>query len=112
MKKRFEPFSIPAMLAAREGKVFTDFYTPAKSIEALTITSVVGRITMPTLVLDYEYEQFYPGQPRTMFDKLTSPKDYVKLTAATGAQLHCSPMAPQQHCDVVFDWLQETLPGR
>lgn len=28
----------------------------------------------------------------------------AKLTGATGAQLHCSPMAPQQHCDVVFDW--------
>lgn len=112
MKKRFEPFSIAAMLAARDGKVFTDFYTPAKRVESLTITSVVDRITMPTLVLDYEDEQFYPGQPRRMFDKLTSPKDYVKLTAATGAQLHCSPMAPRQHCDVVFDWLQETLPER
>ncbi|MFJ9417688.1 alpha/beta hydrolase family protein [Streptomyces sp. NPDC101227] len=112
IKKRFEPFSVPAMLAARQGKVFTDFYTPATRIESLTITDVVGRITMPTLVLDYEYEQFYPGQPRRMFDKLTSPKDYVKLTSATGAQLHCSPMAPQQHCDIVFDWLQETLPGR
>ncbi|MFF4954935.1 hypothetical protein ACWC2K_19055 [Streptomyces chattanoogensis] len=55
---------------------------------------------------------FYPGQPRRMFDKLAAPKDYVKLTAATGAQLHCSPMALQQHCDIVSDWLQETLPGR
>ncbi|MFE9864353.1 hypothetical protein ACFYPZ_16700 [Streptomyces sp. NPDC005506] len=79
---------------------------------SLDITDVVGRIQMPTLVLDYDYEQFYPGQPRQMFDKLTSPKDHLKLTAATGAQLHCSPMAPQQHCEVVFDWLQETLPGR
>ncbi|MGW1881135.1 alpha/beta hydrolase family protein [Streptomyces sp. NPDC001970] len=112
LKKRFEPFSVPAMLDAREGKIFTDFYTPAKLIESLDITGVVGRIKMPTLVLDYEYEQFYPGQARQMFDKLTSPKDYVKLTAATGAQLHCSPMAPQQHCEVVFDWLDETLSGR
>lgn len=111
MKKRFEPFSIPAMLDAREGKLFTDFYTPATRIQALTITDVVGRITSPTLVLDYDDEQFYPGQPRQMYDKLTSPKDYVKLTAAQGAQLHCSPMAPQLHCEVVFDWLQETLSG-
>ncbi|MFD7232347.1 alpha/beta hydrolase family protein [Streptomyces sp. NPDC059881] len=111
MKKRFEPFSIPAMLAAREGKMFTDFYTPATRIQALTITDVVGRIKSPTLVLDYDDEQFYPGQPRQMYDKLTSPKDYVKLTAAQGAQLHCSPMAPQLHCEVVFDWLQETLSG-
>ncbi|MFJ2472623.1 alpha/beta hydrolase family protein [Streptomyces sp. NPDC087659] len=109
MKKRFEPFSIPAMLAAREGKLFTDFYTPAKRIQSLKITDVVPRIKMPTLVLDYEDEQFYPGQPQQMFDALTAPKDYVKLTAAQGAQLHCSPMAPQLHCEVVFDWLQGTL---
>ncbi|MEU6865412.1 alpha/beta hydrolase [Streptomyces sp. NPDC046876] len=111
MKKRFEPFSVPAMLDARKGKMFTDFYTPAKIIESLDITNVVDRIKMPTLVLDYDDEQFYPGQPRRMFDKLKAPKDYVKLTAATGAQLHCSPMAPQQHCEVVFDWLQEKLSG-
>lgn len=112
MKKRIEPFSVPAMLDAREGKMFTDFYTPARLIESLDITNVVARIKMPTLVLDYDDEQFYPGQPRQMFDKLTAPKDYVKLTAATGAQMHCSPMAPQQHCEVVFDWLQEKLSGR
>ncbi|MGW8802194.1 alpha/beta hydrolase family protein [Streptomyces sp. NPDC055775] len=112
LKKRFESFSVPAMLAARDGKMFTDFHTPAQLIKSLDITDVVGRIKMPSLVLDYDYEQFYPGQPRQMFDKLTSAKDYLKLTAATGAQLHCSPMAPQQHCEVVFDWLQEMLPGR
>ncbi|MGI5447258.1 alpha/beta hydrolase family protein [Streptomyces sp. CA-243310] len=111
MKKRFEPFSIPAMLEARQGKLFTDFYTPATRVQALAITSVVSRIKAPTLVLDYDDEQFYPGQPRQMYDKLTSPKDYLKLTAAEGAQLHCSPMAPQLHCEVVFDWLQDTLSG-
>lgn len=74
LKKRFEPFSAPAMLAARDEKMFTDFYTPAQLIKSLDITDVVGRIKMPTLVLDYDYEQFYPGQPRQMFDKLTSPR--------------------------------------
>ncbi len=111
LKKRVEPFSVPAMLDAREGRMFTDFHSPARLIESLDITDVVSRIRMPTLVLDYEYEQFYPGQPRRMFDRLTAPKDYVKLTAATGAQLHCSPMAPQQHCEVVFDWLRKRLSG-
>ncbi|MEV8535172.1 hypothetical protein [Streptomyces sp. NPDC051211] len=47
-----------------------------------------------------------------MFNKLTgASRDSGKFTAATGAQLHCSPMAPQQHCRLVFDWLQEQLPG-
>ncbi|MEU3064959.1 alpha/beta hydrolase family protein [Streptomyces subrutilus] len=109
MKKRFEPFSVPAMLEARQGRLFTDFYTPATRIRALSIASVIGRIKAPTLVLDYEGEQFYPGQPRRLYDALTSPKDYVELTAAQGAQLHCSPMAPQLHCEVVFDWLQRKL---
>ncbi|MET9605895.1 alpha/beta hydrolase [Streptomyces sp. NPDC006512] len=109
MKKRFEPFSAEAMLDARKGRLFTDFYTPATRIQALTITSVVDRIKAPTLVLDYDDEQFYPGQPRQLYDELRSPKDYVKLTAAQGAQLHCSPMAPQLHCEVVFDWLQDTM---
>ncbi|GAA3828546.1 alpha/beta hydrolase family protein [Streptomyces chiangmaiensis] len=109
LKKRFEPFSVQAMLAARQGKLFTDFYTPAKLIQSLAVTNVVSRIKVPTLVLDYEFEQFYPGQAGQMFDALTAPKEYVRLTAATGAQLHCSPMAPQQHCEVVFDWLQRTV---
>ncbi|WP_234020790.1 hypothetical protein [Streptomyces sp. 142MFCol3.1] len=46
-----------------------------------------------------------------MFEKLTAPEDYVELTAATGAQLHCSSMAPRQHCEVVFDWLEGKLSG-
>lgn len=109
LRKRIEPFSAEAMLQARRGETFTDFWTPARRIVSLDITDVVPRITMPTLVLDYDDEQFYPGQPRQMYEALRGPKDYVKLTAAEGAQLHCSPMAPQVHCEVVFDWLQQVL---
>ncbi|MEU1277533.1 alpha/beta hydrolase [Streptomyces sp. NPDC005805] len=112
LKKRFEPFSVEAMRAARRGRMFTDFWTPARRIVALDIRGVVRRIKAPTLVLDYEDEQFYPGQPREMYELLRVPKKYVRLTAATGAQLHCSPMAPQQHCEVMFDWLQDTLGSR
>ncbi|MFC8225398.1 hypothetical protein [Streptomyces sp. NPDC057287] len=97
------------MLAARQGRLFTDFWTPAQRIKALDITRVVGRIACPTLVLDYEDELFYPGQPREFFELLRTRKEYRLMHAATGAQLHCSPMAPQQHCEVVFDWLEDTL---
>ncbi|MFJ8844125.1 alpha/beta hydrolase family protein [Streptomyces cyaneofuscatus] len=109
MKKRIECFSPEAMREAREGRMFTDFWTPAQAVMSLDVTSVVRRVEAPTLVLDYDDEQFYPGQPRELYDALTTRKDYVKLTAATGAQLHCSPMAPQQHNEVVFDWLEDTL---
>ncbi|SBU99657.1 Predicted hydrolase of the alpha/beta-hydrolase fold [Streptomyces sp. Ncost-T6T-1] len=109
LKKRIECFSPEAMREAREGRMFTDFWTPAQAVMSLDVTSVVRKVAAPTLVLDYEAEQFYPGQPRELYDLLRTRKEYVKLTAATGAQLHCSPMAPQQHNEVVFDWLEDTL---
>ncbi|MFE2641515.1 hypothetical protein ACFXDO_02910 [Streptomyces nigra] len=92
--------------------MFTDFWTAARRVAAMDITGVVRRIEAPTLVLDYEDEQFYPGQPREMYELLRAPKEYIRLTSATGAQLHCSPMAPQQHCEVVFDWLEDTVGRR
>ncbi|MFI2636574.1 alpha/beta hydrolase family protein [Streptomyces collinus] len=111
VKKRFEIFDRKALRQARRGKVLTDLWTPAQVAMGLDITGIVGRIKAPTLVLDYDFEQFYPGQPREMYNLLRTRRDYVKLTKATGAQLHCSPMAPQQHCDVVFDWLADVLRG-
>ncbi|MEV7415203.1 alpha/beta hydrolase [Streptomyces sp. NPDC089919] len=109
VKKRFEIFDRQALRAARAGRVLTDLWTPAQRAISLDVTAVVPRIKAPTLVLDYDFEQFYPGQPQQMYDLLRSRREYVKLTTATGAQLHCSPMAPQQHCDIVFDWLAEVL---
>ncbi|MFE6846646.1 alpha/beta hydrolase family protein [Streptomyces sp. NPDC057686] len=109
VKKRFEIFSPEALREARAGRMFKDLWTPAQVAIGLDVTKVVPLVKAPTLVLDYDFEQFYPGQPRQMYDLLRSKREYVKLTEATGAQLHCSPMAPQQHCDVVFDWLADVL---
>ena len=109
LSKRFEPYDPAVMLAARAGKTFTDFWSPARVLSAMDVTGVVRLITAPSLVVDFDDEQFFPGQPRRMYDRLRSAKDYVKLSRADGAQLHCSPMAPQRYCEVVFDWLEETV---
>lgn len=109
VKKRLEIFSGEALRQAREGRVLTDLWTPAQLAVGLDVTAVVPKIKVPALLLDYDFEQFYPGQPKQMYDLLRSRREYVKMTEATGAQLHCSPMAPQQHCDVVFDWLADVL---
>ena len=50
-----------------------------------------------------------PKAARRMYDLLRSRREYFRFTAATGAQLHCSPMAPQQHCEKVFGWLESVL---
>ncbi|MET7284668.1 alpha/beta hydrolase [Streptomyces sp. NPDC005573] len=109
IRKRFEIFTREALLQARAGKVPTDLWSAAQVAIGLDITQVIPKIKAPVLVLDYEGEQFYPGQPRQMYDLLNTRRDYFRFTAATGAQLHCSPMAPQQHCDKVFDWLESVL---
>ncbi|MFJ9818324.1 alpha/beta hydrolase family protein [Streptomyces sp. NPDC101151] len=109
VKKRFEIFTREALLQARAGKVLTDLWGAAQVAIELDITGEIPKIEAPTLVLDYEGEQFYPGQPRRMYDLLGSRREYFRFTAATGAQLHCSPMAPQQHCEKVFDWLGSVL---
>jgi hypothetical protein len=44
-----------------------------------------------------------------LYDLLKAPKVYATLTTAEGAQLHCSPMAPQRQAEVVFDYLDDTM---
>jgi hypothetical protein len=109
LKKRYEPFGAAVLDAARQGRLFTDIWTPSQIIERLDISAVAGQIRCPTLVLNYDEETFYPGQARRLYDLLQAPKVYTTLTAAEGAQLHCSPMAPQRQAEVVFDYLDDTV---
>jgi dienelactone hydrolase len=109
LAKRYEPFGTAALEAARQGKLPTDIWTPSQLIERLDITAVAGQIRCPTVVLNYDEETFYPGQAQQLYDLLEAPKAYTTLTTAEGAQLHCSPMAPQRQAEVVFDYLQATV---
>lgn len=112
LKKRLEIYSAEALEQARAGQVPTDWYGLSRRIQEFQVRDVAGRITSPVLIVDYEGEQFYPGQAKELEGLLTAPNAYVKLTAATGSQYHCAPMAPQRRNEVVFDWLAETLDQR
>lgn len=109
IRKRLEPYDPAAMAAARAGRTTTDFWTPAQTIIQQRITDLVKDISCPTLVVNYDDEQFYPGQSQQMYDLLKAPKELLNLTEAQGAQMHCSPMAPQRQNDGVFAWLQATV---
>jgi hypothetical protein len=109
LKKRYEPFGAAVLDAARQGKLLTDIWTPSQIIEQLDVAAVAGRISCPTLVLNYDEETFYPGQAQQLYDLLQAPKAYTTLTSAEGAQLHCSPMAPRRQAEVVFDYLDDTV---
>jgi len=111
MKKRLEIYDPEALKQVRVGKMPTDFWTPTRTLLAQDIRDVVHQISCPTLVVDYEEEGFYGGQAKELYDRLTCEKRFVRMTSADGAQLHCSPMAPQVHADVVLTWLDGVLGG-
>ncbi|MHB1138339.1 MAG: alpha/beta hydrolase family protein [Microthrixaceae bacterium] len=110
LAKRLEPYGEACITAARRGELPTDFWAPSSIIRSQNVREVAKEVTCPTLVIDYELETFYPGQAEELYDLLTTEhKEFVRLTAAQGAQWHCSPLAPRVHNEVVFDWLQRTL---
>jgi hypothetical protein len=62
-----------------------------------------------TLVLEAEKDDSFPGQPKKVYDALTSAKSYIKFTEEEGAEEHCQGGAPALSNQRIFDWLDETL---
>jgi hypothetical protein len=53
----------------------------------------IAAISCPTLVLDPDGEEFWPGQSQAMCDELTCEKQLVRSTTGEGADWHCEPAA-------------------
>lgn len=96
---------------AKRSEIFRapDAYTLFRDLEQYTNAGVANLITSPTLVIDYQDEEFYPGQAKRLYGLLTAPKTLVRLSAVDGSQYHDAPMAPHHRNEVVFDWLDDTL---
>lgn len=108
LAKRFSIFTAEAQRQARAGQVPTDFFAISRAIQALDLNAdVMGRVTVPYLVTDYQDDDFYEGQARTLFDGIRGPKTFHQFT--DGARYHCGPMAPTLRNEVIFDWLDNTL---
>jgi len=76
------------------------------------VRDVIARIRSPVFIADPEDEQFWPGQPREVYEALTCPKTIVRFTAAEGANWHCEPLARSLYDQRMFDWLAAALPAR
>jgi dienelactone hydrolase len=86
------------------------FYDQVRYAEKFNLgAATIGRIKAPTLVMEAQDEQFYPGQSRAVYSQLRSPKKLVTFTVSEGAEYHDEPMAPQTRNEVLFDWLDRTL---
>ena len=75
------------------------------------VRDVAGRITVPLLILDPDDEQFFPGQPRQLYDLLPGEKEIIEFTQAQGANFHCQPTGRQLTHTQMLDWLADHLPA-
>jgi pimeloyl-ACP methyl ester carboxylesterase len=73
------------------------------------VKDIAQNIKCPTLVLEAEKDESFPGQPKKAYDALTCPKKYILFTVEEGAEEHCQCGAPAISNQRIFDWLDETL---
>ena len=76
-----------------------------------TIKDALSNIRCSTLVLEAEKDDSFPGQPKKVYDGLTSAssKAYILFTEEEGAEEHCQCGAPAISNQKIFDWLDETF---
>jgi dienelactone hydrolase len=85
-----------------------DVYTAVRKYQ---VRDVAGQITTPLLILDPDNEQFFPGQPRELYDLLPGEKEIIGFTQAQGANFHCQPTGRQLTNTQMLDWLADHLPS-
>lgn len=85
-----------------------DYFMKAKDYH---LGGVVGNIRCPTLVVDNENEDNFPGQARRLYESLMCPKTYLLFTKEQGAAEHCEEGARIYANDRIFDWIEDTLNG-
>ena len=89
----------------------TDPFDLFTEVEKYQVRDVAGQITTPLLILDPADEQFFPGQPRQLYDLLPGEKTIIEFSRAQGANFHCQPVGRQLTHMQMFDWLAGHLPA-
>jgi hypothetical protein len=97
---------------AKRSEVFAQptFYDQVRYMERFSLSpALIGGIHAPTLVMEAEQEQFFPGQSLAVYQQLRTQKRLHRFTTSQGAEYHDEPMAPQARNEVLFGWLDEAL---
>jgi hypothetical protein len=89
-----------------------DWFDLFTEVQRYQVRDVAGQITTPLLILDPADEQFFPGQPRQLYDLLPGEKKIIEFAPAQGANFHCQPTGRQLTHTQMLDWLADHLPNR
>jgi dienelactone hydrolase len=87
----------------------TDPFDLFTEVRRYQVRDVAGQITTPLMILDPDDEQFFPGQPRELYDLLPGEKEIIGFTQAQGANFHCQPTGRQLTHTQMLDWLADHL---
>ena len=88
----------------------TDPFDLFTEVRKYQVRDVASRITTPMLILDPADEQFFPGQPRQLYDLLPGEKQIIEFSQAQGANFHCQPTGRKLTHTQMLDWLADHLP--
>jgi hypothetical protein len=99
-----------ATLAFRMRPYGTDSYYEAfRAVQDYNLKDAAGQIQCPMLITNPEAEQFFPGQPKELYDMLRCPKTFMDFTTEQGAQLHCEVNSPGFRDFRIYNWLDHIL---
>ncbi|HEX9318043.1 MAG TPA: prolyl oligopeptidase family serine peptidase [Nitrososphaeraceae archaeon] len=96
----------------KHGMWTTGSKTPFELIQkstSFTLDGVADKIRCPTLVLEAEKDDSFPGQPQKVFNALICPKTHILFTEEEGAEEHCQSGAPALSNQRIFNWLDQTF---
>ena len=106
-------FNISARWAYAHGMWVFDADTPFDLLQKskkFTLENVIDKIECPTLVMDAQYDNSFPGQPKKVYDKLAcKEKRYELFTEQEGAEDHCHVGALSLANQRIFDWLDNII---
>ncbi len=72
---------------------------------------LIAQISTPVLVTDPDNEQFWPGQSRELFGKLTGSEGDHRVHPGGGGRLALRAAASGLRGERIFDWLDEQIPA-
>jgi pimeloyl-ACP methyl ester carboxylesterase len=90
----------------KHGMWTTGSKTPFELIQkstSFTLDGIADKIKCPTLVLEAEKDDSFPGQPLKVFNALTCTKTHILFTEEEGAEEHCQCGAPALSNQRIFD---------
>ena len=87
----------------------TDPFDLFTEVRKYQVRDVVGQITTPILITDPDGEQFFPGQPRELYNLLPGEKEILTFSQAQGANFHCQPTGRQLTHTYMIDYLADHL---